>query len=115
MSCYRQTALCAEPRGVGQKEPKGIVQQILRRVNTKLKEYVLINWGTTYFFYFKGTPSQEEPKTLFSGLKICKMALSNQIDFLVFFTLHKMTYHNFINCPLRWPYAATFRKLTFQN
>jgi tRNA A37 threonylcarbamoyltransferase TsaD len=32
------------------------------------------------FFNFKGTPSQEEYETSFSGLKICKMALSNQID-----------------------------------
>jgi hypothetical protein len=40
---------------------------------------------------FKGTPSQEEHKTIFSGLKICKMALSNQIDFLGFFRLREMT------------------------
>ncbi len=45
----------------------------------------------------KGTPSQEEHKTSFSGLKICKMALSNQIDFPAFFSLRKMTYRNFIN------------------
>jgi hypothetical protein len=44
---------------------------------------------------FKGTPSQEEHKTIFSGLKICKMALSNQIDFSAFFSLRKMTYRNF--------------------
>jgi hypothetical protein len=29
---------------------------------------------------FKGTPSQEEHKTIFSGLKISKMALSRQSD-----------------------------------
>jgi hypothetical protein len=39
-----------------------------------------------------GTPSQKEKKHIFSGLKICKMALSNQIDFPAFFSLHKMTY-----------------------
>ncbi len=41
-----------------------------------------------------GTPSQEEKKTIFSGLKICKMALSNQIEFLAFFF---MIYCCFIN------------------
>jgi hypothetical protein len=41
--------------------------------------------------FFKGTPSQEEQKTIFSGLNICKMALSNQIDFPAFFSLRKMT------------------------
>jgi hypothetical protein len=46
---------------------------------------------------FKGTPSQEEQKTIFSGLKVCKMALSNQIDFPAFFSLRKMTYWNFVN------------------
>jgi hypothetical protein len=29
-----------------------------------------------FFLSFKGTPSQEEQKTIFSGLKINKMALS---------------------------------------
>jgi hypothetical protein len=54
---------------------------------------VLVNWRPPRFFifYFKGTPSQEEHKTIFRGFKICKMALSNQIDFLAFFTLYKMT------------------------
>jgi hypothetical protein len=37
-----------------------------------------------FFLNFKGTPSPEEHKTSFSGLKICKMALSNQIDFPAF-------------------------------
>jgi hypothetical protein len=49
---------------------------------------------------------------LFSGLKICKMAASNQIDFLVFFSLRKMTYWNFINS-VRWFYAAKFEKIDF--
>jgi hypothetical protein len=51
-------------------------------------------------------------ETVFSGLKICKMALSNQIDFLVFFSLRKMTYRNFINS-VRWLYAAKFEKIDF--
>ncbi len=50
-----------------------------------------------FFLNFKRTPSQEEHKTIFSDLKICMMALSNQIDFPAFFCLHKMTYRNFIN------------------
>jgi hypothetical protein len=37
-----------------------------------------------FFLNLKGTPSQEEHKTIFSSLKICKMDLSNQIDFLAF-------------------------------
>jgi hypothetical protein len=62
---------------------------------------VLVNWRPACFFFlnFKGTPSQEELKTIFffSGLNICKMALSSQIDFPAFFRLCKMTYWNFIN------------------
>jgi hypothetical protein len=38
---------------------------------------------------FKGTPSQEEQKTIYSGLMICKMALSNQIDFPAFSSIPK--------------------------
>jgi hypothetical protein len=55
-----------------------------------------------FFLNFKGTPSQEEQKTIFfSGLMICKMALSNQIDFPAFFILRKMTYRNFISTGIR--------------
>jgi hypothetical protein len=77
---------------------KGIVQQILTGVN-KLKKYALVNWrpGHFSFWNFKGTLSQEKQKTIFSGLKICRMALSNQINFSSFFSLHKMTYRSFIN------------------
>jgi hypothetical protein len=50
-----------------------------------------------FFLNFKGSPLQEEQKTIFSGLKICKMALSYQIDLPAFFSLRKMTYQNFIN------------------
>jgi hypothetical protein len=49
------------------------------------------------FYNFKGTPSQEEHKTIVSGLKINEMALSDQSDFPAFSRLRKMTYRNFIN------------------
>jgi hypothetical protein len=71
---------------------------------------------------FKGTPSQEEHKTIFSSLKICKMALSNQIDFpavfnpsddLPEFNQFQNTAIRYRLCPIRWPYTAMFRKLTF--
>jgi hypothetical protein len=48
---------------------KGIVRRILRGVNTKLEARPF------FFLNFKGIPSQEEHKTVFSGLKIKKMAL----------------------------------------
>jgi hypothetical protein len=44
-----------------------------------------------FFLNFKGTPSQEEHKT------IGKRGLSNQIDFPALSHLRKMTYQNFIN------------------
>jgi hypothetical protein len=50
-----------------------------------------------FLFEFKGTPSQEEHKTIFSGLAICKMTLSDQSDFPAIFRLRKMTYPNFTN------------------
>jgi hypothetical protein len=50
---------------------------------------------------FKGTPSQEEHKTIFSGLKIFKIALSNKIDFIGFFCLCEITYRDFINAGIR--------------
>jgi hypothetical protein len=41
----------------------------------------IIRAGLPVFFSnFKGTPSQEEHKSIFSGLKINKMALSGQSD-----------------------------------
>ncbi len=79
---------------------KGIVQRIIRGVKNKLK-YVIcagkLEAHPFFFLNFKGTPSQEVQKTIFSGLMICKMALSNQIDFPAFFSLCKMTYRSFIN------------------
>jgi hypothetical protein len=53
------------------------------------------------FQIFKGTPSQEEHKTIFSGFGIDDMALSDQIDFSAFFRLRKMTFRNFINSRIR--------------
>jgi hypothetical protein len=50
-----------------------------------------------FFLNFKGTSSQEEHKTIFSGITICTMALSDQSDFPAIFRLRKMTYQNFIN------------------
>ncbi len=39
-----------------------------------------------FFPSFKGTPSQEEHKTNFSGVKISKMALSGQSDATALFS-----------------------------
>jgi hypothetical protein len=39
-----------------------------------------------FFSNFKGTPSQEEHKTIFSGLKINQMALSVQSDATALFS-----------------------------
>ncbi len=60
-----------------------------------------------FFLNFKGTPSQQEKKTIFSGLKICKLALSNQINFPAFFRLREMAYRNFISSGIRQS-AITF-------
>jgi hypothetical protein len=54
-----------------------------------------------FFLNFKGTPSQEDQETVFSGLTICKMALSDQSEFSAIFRLRKMTYRNFINSGIR--------------
>jgi hypothetical protein len=45
----------------------------------------------------KRKPSQEEHKTVFSNLEICKIALSHQINFLAFFHLQKAPYWNCTN------------------
>jgi hypothetical protein len=73
---------------------KGIVQQILRGVKTRLIQSVLLNWRPIPFFFlnFEGTPSQEEHKTIFSSLKINEMALSDKIDVPAFLHLCEMTY-----------------------
>ncbi len=67
-----------------------------------LKKSLLVLEARLFFFLnFKGTPSQEEQKNIFSSLMICKMALSNQSDSPAIFGLHKMTYQNFINSGLQ--------------
>jgi hypothetical protein len=66
-----------------------------------------------FFFNFKGTPSQEEHKTIFSGLKLCKMDFSYQIDSPAFFSLHKITYRNFIKSGIRQPAIAFTPKMAF--
>ncbi len=71
---------------------KGTVQRILRGGESRLKPSVLLNWKWQIFVLnFKGTPSQEGHKTIFSDLKIEEMAFSDQIDFLAFFHLQKIT------------------------
>jgi hypothetical protein len=44
-----------------------------------------------FFLNFKGTPSQQEHKTIFNGLKINKMALSGQIDATALFSAVRYT------------------------
>jgi hypothetical protein len=93
-----------------------IVQRILRGVETRLIRSVLVNWRPAQLFFLKlkGPPSQEEHKTMFSSLKINEMALSNQVDFLEFFHLCKMTYQNFINSGI-WQFATAFAlKMAFR-
>ncbi len=76
-----------------------------------------LNWRPAFFFFlnFKETPSHEELKTIFSGLMICKIALSNQIDFLAFFSLRKMTYRNFINFGIQQSAIALPHKMTLRR
>jgi hypothetical protein len=50
-----------------------------------------------FFLNFKRTPLQEEHKTIFSGLTICKMASSDLSDFTAIFRFRKITYRYFIN------------------
>jgi hypothetical protein len=91
--------MCHQPPPIAREEdelkscPKDTHDQIIRA--SKLEACPFFFWN------FKGTPSQEENKTLFSGLKICKMVFSNQIDFPAFFHLQKMTLRNFINSRIR--------------
>ncbi len=44
-----------------------------------------------FFSNFKETPSQKEHKTIFSGLKISKMALSGQSDAMALFSAVRYT------------------------
>jgi hypothetical protein len=50
---------------------KGIVKRILRGVDGRLKQSILLNWSPGRFLIlnFKGTLSQEEHKTIFNDLR----------------------------------------------
>jgi hypothetical protein len=64
---------------------------------------------------FKGIPSQESNITIFSGLNINEMTLSDQNHFPVFFQLRKMNYripwNDYLLLPLshKWLYSVDFR------
>ncbi len=71
-----------------------------------------------FFFNFKGTPSQKEHKTIVSGLKISKMALSGQGDatalfFAVRYTLCDTYELNVIDC--EFPQPVNSGKSIFLN
>jgi hypothetical protein len=59
---------------------------------------MLVNWSPArfYLFNFKKEQSQEKDNTIFRGLNIYEITLSDQIDFPGFFHLQKMTYRNLI-------------------
>jgi hypothetical protein len=69
-----------------QRIPRGVESRLLTIGTAKLEAWQI------FVLNFKGTPSQEEHKTIFSSLKIYVMALSDQIDFLAFYRLRKLTY-----------------------
>jgi hypothetical protein len=53
-----------------------------------------------FFSNFKGTPSQKEHKTIFSGFKISKMALSGQSDTpALFLAVHYTLCDTYIDFP----------------
>jgi hypothetical protein len=76
-----------------------------------------------FIWNFKGTPSQEEHKTIFSGVKIYEITLSDQIDFPgIFQSLEDdfPEFHQFRNTkiccrlsPVRRPYTAIFKKIDY--
>jgi hypothetical protein len=77
---------------------------------------VLVNWRPAVFFLnFKGTLSQEEHKTIFSSLTICKMALSDQSDFPAIFRLRKMTYWNSSIPEYDNPLSPLLRKMALRR
>ncbi len=68
-----------------------------------------------FFLNFKGTPSQEEQKTIFSGLIICMMALSDQSDFPAVFDLRKMTYEISSILEYENPLSPLLRKMALRR
>jgi hypothetical protein len=57
--------------------------QIIRAGNLEVRPF--------FFSKFKGTPSQKEHKTIFSGLKISQIALSGQSDATALFSAIRYT------------------------
>ncbi len=65
---------------------KGIFQPFELGDETRLTGPAVINWRPVKFFLiFNDKVSREEHKTMFSGLRISEMTLSNQSHFLGFF------------------------------
>jgi hypothetical protein len=91
---------------------KGIVEQILRGIETRLIWSVLVNWRpANFYFWILKTPSQEELKIIFSGLNINVMALSDQIDFPAFFiSVRWLTTIRCSLCTVRHITPLSFRK-----
>ncbi len=73
---------------------KGIVQPFELGGETTLIRSAVKYWKAGMFFVkiFNDTISQEEHKTLFSGLRISEMTLSNQSHFSRCFSPRKMTF-----------------------
>ncbi len=65
-----------------------------------------------FFLNFKGIPSQKEHKTIFSGLKIIKMALSGQSDATVLFPAICYT---LCDTYIDFPQSVNSRKSIFLN
>ncbi len=61
---------------------------------------------------FNDTTSREESKTIYCGLRISEMTLSNQSHFPRFFSPRKMTYRSLTNSNLRQAGIACPRKMT---
>ncbi len=65
---------------------KGIFQPFELGGETRLIGPAVINWRSGKFFLiFNDKVSREEHKTIFSGLRISEITLSNQSHFLGFF------------------------------
>ncbi len=65
-----------------------------------------------FFSNFKETPSQNEHKTIFSGLKISKMALSGQSDAIAFFSAVR---HTLCDTYIDFPQSVNSRKSILWN
>jgi hypothetical protein len=65
-----------------------------------------------FFLNFKGTPSPKEHKTIFSHLKISKMALSGQSDATALFSAVRCT---LCDTYIDFPQSVNFGKSIFLN